>query len=345
MNWASMKLKRSIFVSSLPATTGSKNSASHGNLSVHFRRMIGAIFLTMLLFMLAPRNVLGEVTVEPSERGAIVKLDGEFFTEYWRDFNGTPILWPIIGPTGKPVTRAYPMGKGVNEREDHPHHRSLWFGHGDVNGLSYWHRDRIEHVEFLCLESGPIGRLATRNRWLDRDGKPICEDERHLSFGQAEGGRWIDFRIVIHANEGPVRFEDTKEGTFAVRVAETVKVDAKLGGRIVNSEGLVDGAAWGKKASWVDYFGPIDGEIVGIALMNHPKSFRYPTFWHVRTYGLFAANPFGARSFTQDAAQDGSFVLPAGESITLAYRVWIHKGDEKEGRVAEVFTQYASQEW
>ena len=94
-----------------------------------------------------------------------------------------------------------------------------------------------------------------------------------------------------------------------MRVAETMKVDAKLGGHIVNSEGLVDLKAWGKKASWVDYQGPVDGKKVGIAILNHPSSFRYPTFWHVRTYGLFAANPFGLHDFTNAQGKDGSYAL------------------------------------
>ncbi|MCS7239124.1 MAG: PmoA family protein [Thermoguttaceae bacterium] len=286
-------------------------------------------------------RVMAQVDVKESERGAIVTINGELFTEYWREFNGTPILWPIIGPTGKPVTRHFPMAKFPGEREDHPHHRSLWFGHGDVNGLSYWDRDRIRHCEFELLESGPVGKIITRNEWLDREGKTICEDRRILRFGAEESARWIDFVITITARYGPVRFGDTKEGTFALRVAETIKVDAKRGGRIVNADGLVDQAAWGKKASWVDYYGPIDDEIVGIAVMNHPASFRYPTFWHVRTYGLFAANPFGQHDFTGNG--DGSFELKEGESIRLAYRIWIHRGDTESGEVARAYERYASE--
>ncbi len=282
-----------------------------------------------------------QITVAESERGAVVKINGELFTEYWREFNGTPILWPIIGPTGKPVTRHYPMARVPGEREDHPHHRSLWFGHGDVNGLSYWHRERIQHVAFETLESGPVGKIITRNHWLDTEGKPICADCRILRFGATPEARWIDFIITITASFGPVRFGDTKEGTFALRVAETMKVDAKLGGRIVNSDGLTDTAAWGKRASWVDYYGPVDGEIVGIAFMNHPSSFRYPTFWHVRTYGLFAANPFGQRSFSGEG--DGTFELAEGQSIRLAYRIWIHKGDTETARIAEAYAQYVKE--
>src|SRR5690606_24989744 len=129
------------------------------------------------------------------------------------------------------------------------------------------------------------------------------------------------------ASEGPLVFGDTKEGSFGVRVPTAMDVDRKQGGKITTSEGADDGAAWGKQASWVDYCGPVDGEVVGIAILNHPESFRYPTHWHVRTYGLFAANPFGIHDFTGAAAGAGNLELAAGESITLRYRVIFHKGD------------------
>jgi hypothetical protein len=155
--------------------------------------------------------------------------------------------------------------------------------------------------------------------------------------------RWIDFDITQTDSEGSVKFGDTKEGNFAQRVADSIRVEAKKGGKIVNSEGQVDAAAWGKQAAWVDYHGPIDGQTVGIAIFNHPSSFRFPTYWHVRTYGLFAANPFGVRDFTGDKTKDGSYVLLKGDSITLRYRVFLHKGDEKTGKVAENYALYAAE--
>jgi hypothetical protein len=115
---------------------------------------------------------------------------------------------------------------------------------------------------------------------------------------------------------------------------------SKKGGKIINSEGLTDDAAWGKPAKWVDYHGPVDGAVEGIAILNHPKSFRYPTTWHVRTYGLFAANPFGLRDFTKGAG-DGMHKVPAGETMTLRYRVLLHGGDEKAGKVAQAFEEYS----
>jgi hypothetical protein len=186
--------------------------------------------------------------------------------------------------------------------------------------------------------------IETENDWIAPDGKKVCDDFRRLTFGAGGESRWIDFDITIQASEGPLTFGDTKEGMFGVRVAETMKVDAKLGGRLVNSEGQVNDAAWGQKASWVDYHGPVGGETVGLAILNHPKSFRYPTNWHVRTYGLFAANPFGLHDFPRGERLDGSYTIPKGESISFYYRVLLHKGDEKQGKVAEVFEAYSKTE-
>ena len=284
-----------------------------------------------------------EITAQKSLKGVVVKIDGELFAEYITDFNGTPILWPVIGPTGKPMTRAYPMGEGVDEREDHPHQRSIWFTHGDVNGLSFWHKETIKHRQFLKIESGPEAVIVTRNDWIDQGGKTQCEDQRTLTFGTDGDTRWIDFSVTLTATDRPVKFGDTKEGTMGVRVAASMKVDAKLGGRIVNSEGQTDKDAWGKRAAWVDYHGPVDGQTVGIAILNHASSFRFPTYWHVRTYGLFAANPFGVHDFEKSNEVDGSHTLAPRSSITLRYRLLLHKGDEKAARIAEAFAAYAKQ--
>ncbi len=285
-----------------------------------------------------------EITIARSPQGAVVHIDGRLFTEYRTSSGNKPILWPIIGPTGQAVTRSFPMGAAAGETQDHPHHRSLWFSHGDVDGLSFWHeRDggpTIRHKKFVQVRGDTI---ETENEWLDPTGRPHLQDRRTLRFGADDADhRWIDFDITLTAGERAVWLGDTKEGSFGVRVAGTMKVTAGGGGRIVSSTGQEDKAAWGKRAAWVDYHGPVEGQMVGIAILNHPRSFRFPTFWHVRPYGLFAANPFGLRDFTA-GQKEGGYQLQAGESITLRYRVWLHRGDHREGKVAEAFQAYARQ--
>jgi hypothetical protein len=305
------------------------------------------VLLTLLLAcsLFTCHAALAEVTAEKTETGVTIKADGQPFAEYVFNSAGKPIVWPVIGPTGKRMTRNWPMETGVpgETDRDHPHQRSLWFTHGDVNGIDFWSmgKGRIEHRELVKSESGPEAVVVTRNDWVSPDGgKPVLKDERTLKFGADAGQRWIDFDIVLTAPDTPVVFGDTKEGSFGVRTASNMRVDSKKGGRIVNSEGQADGAAWGKPAAWVDYHGPVDGETLGIAILNHPSSFRFPTHWHVRTYGLFAGNPFGLADFTSGASK-GEYTLPGGESMKLRYRVLLHKGDEKQGRVAEAFADFA----
>ncbi len=288
-----------------------------------------------------------EVTAQRSEKGATLQIDGQPFTEYIIQSGTKPILWPILGPTGKRMTRDYPMEKGKKEAKDHLHHRSLWFSHGNVNGIDFWTEPptkktgTIVHRKFVKIESGTQTEIVTENDWLGPAGKKVLEDQRRLAFGTRGDARWIDFDITLRASQGPVAFGDTKEGTFGLRVAQSLRVDSKQGGEIVNSAGQTNAAAWGKPADWVDYHGPLDGEKVGIAIFNHPSSFRYPTGWHVRTYGLFAANPFAQRSFAGERGEAVSYTLPKGEEITLRYRVFLHRGDEKQGKVAEAFAEYA----
>lgn len=289
------------------------------------------------------------VEVQRAAHGATVLVDGELFTQYRIDSGPKPICWPVLSHTGKRVTRAHPMEDVTGERQDHKHHRSWWFTHGDVNGVDFWSEGEksgtIVHREFLALESGSQqGRIRTRNDWLTPDGTKICEDERELRIHYRRDARVADFDITLKATEGPVTFGDTKEGMMGVRVATSMDVDSQLGGQIVNSRGQRDKAAWGQQAEWVDYVGPVGDETLGVAILNHPTSFRFPTYWHVRTYGLFAANPFGLHDFKGSDEVDGSHTIPEGESITFRYRIFIHSGDTDQAKVAKEYERYASME-
>ncbi len=330
-----------------------------------------AIFCVAVLLMIRA-DAVAAVTAERSQRGVVVQIDGQLFTEYLTKAGQAPAMWPLIGPTGKAMTRSYPVGPTVKgETDDHPHHHSLWFTHDRVNGADFWGANvasvagvsdpghnqgpHIAHREFVSVESlGSTARIVTRNDWMNGDRR-ICDDQRTIVCGTRDNGdRWIDFTITLKASDGDVTFGDTKEGTFAVRVADTIRVDAKLGGRIVNSEGQLDEAAWGLPAKWVDYTGPVDNvagvsdpghnEIVGIALMSHPTSFRPVPRWHVRTYGLFTANPFGQRDFPQpEAAEQGTVTIKQGDTLTLRYRVLLHRGRTEKADIPTAFDEFAAE--
>ena len=178
-----------------------------------------------------------------------MKIDGRLFTEYLVRSGTKPILWPIIGPTGKPMTRDFPMRDRPGETKDHPHQRSLWFSHGSVNGIDFWAEQgkvgTIKHLEFTKIAGGKPAVVATRNAWLAPDGRRVCEDQRVLRFDSDGDARWIDFDITLKASDGELVFGDTKEGTFGVRVAASLSVDARRGGKIVNSRGQTNGGRMG----------------------------------------------------------------------------------------------------
>jgi hypothetical protein len=155
----------------------------------------------------------------------------------------------------------------------------------------------------------------------------------------------MDFEITLFASNGPLTFGDTKEGTMAVRLAETMRLKGPVGhGHIINSAGVRDDATWGKRADWCDYYGPVAGRTVGLAIFDHPDNPRHPTWWHVRDYGLFAANPFGRHDFEalRDVSQKdaGNLDVPAGQSLTFRYRFYFHEGNERQAGVAEKYGDY-----
>jgi hypothetical protein len=284
------------------------------------------------------------VEMIPKGRRIEVRIDGKLVTEYIPDDGPKPYFFPLIGPTGAAMTRAFPMKNVEGEKRDHPHQRSLWFTHGSVNRVDFWseapgHGRIVETSRPTVVGGSAMGILRTTDDWLAPDGKKVCEDERTVRVFSTKKGRVLDFDVTLKATEGPVTFGDTKEGMFGLRVASSMDVTAWKGGRIENAEGAEDKAAWGKPSPWVDYTGAVDGKAVGIAILNHPSSFRYPTTWHVRDYGLFAANPFGWHDFGQKSS--GEFVLPKGESIRFRYRVILHEGDAKSAGIPVDFQAYA----
>lgn len=307
-------------------------------------RSLSTIWVVLLMVNVAP-YASGQIDVVRHDDRVEVTASGEPFAVYLIKSGRKPVIWPLIGPTGKEMTRAYPMRNDPSEEQDHIHQRSFWLTHGDVSGVSFWeeseHAGSVVHREFVDLHGGERGVIQTINDWIGPDGSRLLEETQSLEFAADEHSRWIDVDSMLTAIQEQVTLGDTKEGTFGVRVTSSMRVESGLGGEIVNSEGERDDAAWGKRAKWVDYHGPVQGETLGIAILNHPTSFRYPTYWHVRGYGLFAANPFGLRDFHGSDDFDGRHALQRGESIALRYRVLLHAGDEKQGKVEEIFAAYA----
>lgn len=271
-----------------------------------------------------------DATTEPA--GWEVYVGDQLFAGYRFDDGGKPIVYPVYGPDGLAMTRNFPMKKDIKgERSDHDHHRSLWLTHGDVNGVDFWLDDegcgRIVHQDGSAkvTDDGTVV-LLTSNHWLGPDGNKILGDTRRFEFIVDDDRRIIDCDVLLKATDGDVNFGDTKEGTFGIRVAGTMKVDARTGGKITNAEGLTNKEAWGKPSPWVDYSGPVQDKVGGITIHAHPSGFGAPCRWHVRTYGLFAANPFGVHHF-DGGPKRGGIVLKEGSRMRLNYRVVLHRGE------------------
>ena len=309
----------------------------------------------LFLLVLVASVAQADVTVERHDGHIDVAIDGKPFTSYIYEGYRKPILFPVLGPGGIAMTRSWPMVDGVaGEPHDHPHHESIWFTHGIVNGVDFWAshptspkadrkaNNRIQHAEVVTAEGGREGVIETSNRWLTADDAHVCSDTLRVMFGGDEKTRWIDYFITIHADHGPVTFGDTKEGAMGLRVPVQLQIKNLEGskgaaGHCVNSEGLRDADAWGKPARWVSYWGPINGTTVGLAMLDHPSNLRHPTHWHARDYGLLAANPFGLHDFTGAKQGSGDHTIPAGGTLPLHYRMVFFEGDAEAADVESIW--------
>ncbi|MCI0421566.1 MAG: PmoA family protein [Acidobacteria bacterium] len=286
------------------------------------------------------------VTLKQEAGKVNVLVEGQPFTTYYFDGYNKPVFSPLRAATGTIVTRGYPMISDVpGEAKDHPHHKGLWFTHGDVNGVDFWSESdktgKIVHRKFLAVNGGSkTGVLQSENEWVATAGETLLKEIREVRIHSLPGVRVMDFDVKLTAVNGPVKFGDTKEGSFGIRLAQPFS--DKSGGRMENSRGgQSEAGCWGKAAEWVNYTAKINGEALGIAIFDHPTSFRHPTHWHVRGYCLFAVNPFGLQDFYNDKAKDGSHTLKKGESASFRYRVYIHPGSAQEGKIAEQYKAYA----
>ena len=308
-------------------------------------------------------------STKETPHGVDVLVNGTPFASYVIDQANKPYLWPVFGPTGKSMTRAFPMEEVPEEsksQRDHHHHRGITFGHEDAAGSATWPErasydrgqkngqapksiepqlaklGRIQHVSFTLTADAEHAVIEEHCDHVDSTGKRLFTEDRRLTFRATASTRSIDFDQDFHATEGEVRFEDRKDAGLSIRVPASMAVDTPSGGHIINSNNVVDKDAWAKTAKWCDYYGPVEGEVLGIAFFNHPSSYRYPTPWHVRSYGLFAANPFGSKSLDK-ALPEAPTVVPAGGTMKLRHRFLFHKGDAASAHLEEAFTAYAAE--
>ena len=317
-------------------------------------QIIAKFRFLLIPIMLAGNAQAAEFGIKQHDNQLDVEIDGQLFTTYLHEGYPKPILYPILGPRGIPITRNWPMKKDVpGESKDHPWHKSMWFAHSPVNGVDFWSESattgRIVQTKLLRAEGGKDrAAIETANEWQDAKGKAVLTDTRLMQFSLVPGGRVIDWQIDLHASHGPATFGDSKEGSMAIRTRKELQLvtDAKQGatsakGHALNSEGVRDLDLWGKRANWVDYWAEIEGKTIGVAIFDHPDNLHHPTWWHAREYGLISANPFGIHDFEQGKPADaGNYTIPEGKSITLRYRFIFHEGDPEKAKIAELYEQY-----
>ena len=279
------------------------------------------------------------VTHDSESRTITVKIDDGLFTEYVYGNKAKPILYPIIGPYGISMTRHFPMKKGVaSEAKDHVHHQSLHFNHGDVNGADFWHGKKGERIRTDKIVKSEVvdgaALIVSRNSWVHGE-KVICTDTTEISCGVVPGGRFIDYKVSIHASNGDVTLGDTKEGTMSIRTHPALRLTGSAAaGSAINSEGVTGKELWAKAAKWVDYWGPIGEKTVGIAIFDHPNNPRHPTTWHARDYGLITANPYAKQHFKRG---DGALTIKNGESVTFTYRFFFHEGSHEDAKIPAAY--------
>jgi len=290
-----------------------------------------------------------QITEQPDKLR--VEINGKLFTEYHFGKDAPHVyFYPVLGPGGTPMTRNWPMKEVEGEERDHHHHRSLWFSHGAVNGIDFWAETpkagKIVHDKMLEVKGGPtFGIIRSANKWVAPDGQVVMTDESTFRVqARPDTERLFDFEITLKAGGKEIVLGDTKEGTMAIRINEAMRLSHGKGkpgtGHIVQSTGVRDDATWGKRADWCDYHAPLEGKVVGIALFDHPSNPKHPTWWHVRDYGLFAANPFGIHDFERKEPGAGNLTIPPGKSLTFKYRFYMHEGDEVQAKVAEHYQEY-----
>jgi hypothetical protein len=322
-----------------------------------------AATLAAVAFLCSAPLAAASVTLQRSSNQIEVKIDGQpFTTYYYGPVTAKPYLMPLRTASGVVVTRGFPVVNDVSAGNPkgsgfEPHQRPLYFGHGDFDGLDFWQEPIFDkyytdhghqaygHMLLKSIEQtaaqGDSATVRARFTLKGPNDRTIAEESQSYIFRGDRQTRMIDCEFILYATNGPLDIGDTKEGTFAIRLAPELSAPHAHMLNSLGAEG--EKAIWGKPADWVDYSGTISGKRVDVAIFDSPKSFRHPTTWHARAYGLFAANPFGLREFTRDPNKDGSWTIPEGKSLTFRYRVVIHDGEWGASQITEAYRQYAGE--
>lgn len=307
------------------------------------------------IFLCSPLQA--QFSFSDNDKALEIHFGGQLVSAFHSD-GRFPYLYPAYSPSGANVLRTMPLTdiKGKNEDKDHPHHKGIWLTHGSVNGYDFWlDETKLSRTKSLPIKGSPTIRTdSIDEKLVDKDAasfsanltwvadnKDLLKEVRRYRFSKPnpETVR-IDIESTLTAIADSVVFGDTKEGTFALRTDRTLRVQGRIAkATLTNSNGETNLDAWGKKAGWAAYSGPDDlGKPAVVAIIEHPDSFRSPTHWHARDYGLLAANPFGIHDFEMKPKEKtlGNHELKKNESIKLSYSVIIHHGTLESAKLNDI---------
>jgi hypothetical protein len=318
------------------------------------------MFMAMTTTTIATAQKGFELKQDPLEKKIEVLYDGWLMTAYiYPDSLMKPVLYPIYTTGRVRVTRDYPLVITPGERGDHPHHVGLFLTHQSVNGLDFWNmstnikpqdRPRYGHIEHVAVKEAKGGKkdavLTTTANWKSNSGEQQLAETTTFRFTVSKTDLVIDRTTVLTADTKDVVFRDMKDAFLGLRLARELEQPSDVQDRMVladgsltekmvnkdgttgqyrNSEGVTGDATWGKRARWMAMDGTKNGKPITIAILDHPSNTEYPTFWHARGYGLFAANPLGREVFSEKK-EKLDLTIKKGESVTFRYRIIVHEG-------------------
>jgi hypothetical protein len=321
--------------------------------------VIALMALTTVVFAQKVQPVT--VLKSANENKVDISIGGKLFTSFlYPDTLEKPVLYPLHAANGTVVTRSFPLDSREGDPTDHPHHIGLWFNFENLNGLDFWNNSYaipankknlygwIRTDRILETKSGNTGVLTYHANWTDQQKDIILEETTRYEFSGNENQRVIDRFTTLKADKDAF-FKDAKDGMLGLRLAHELQMpDAKdqkftddkgnvtivkggtdhvANGNYVTSAGKTGDDAWSSRGVWCKVFGKMGADSVSIAIIDHPKNPNYPTFWHARGYGLFAANPLGEKIFTNGKSEK-MLTLKKGESVTFRYRIVINNGNQ-----------------
>ena len=322
-------------------------------------RQTTALLIILIPGLVAAQNV--SVKADPVKQKVYININGKPFTEFvFTDSMEKPFLYPIYAPNGQTITRGFPWNPQPNDPTDHPHHIGLWFNYEKVNGLDFWNNSYaipaekkksygwIRTQKIAETESGQKGKLVYLANWTDENKNILLQEKTTFIF--SGGGANIIDRITELTAVQNVTFPDAKDGVLGLRVAHELELpvtetkeykddlgnitkvsatkDHSVTGNYLTSMGKEGDAAWGTRGNWCMLYGKKAGDAISIAIIDHPQNPGYPTYWHARNYGLFAANPLGQKIFSE-GKENMNFRLLKGKTVTFRYRVVIASGNER----------------